>query len=47
MLDGLAVWSREIARPHNEQSPVTIAHERARSARMIDAWEGQGRSITR
>jgi glutathione S-transferase len=41
MLDGLAVWSREIARPHNEQSPITVAHERARSARMIDAWERQ------
>lgn len=41
MLDGLAVWSREIARPHNEQSPITIAHERARSECMTDMWEGQ------
>lgn len=40
MLDGLAVWSRENSRPRNEQSPVTIAHERARSARMIQVWEG-------
>lgn len=40
MLDGLAVWSREIARPKGEQSPTTISHERARSERMTDAWEG-------
>ena len=36
MLDGLAVWSREIARPRDEQSPTTLAHERARSERMLD-----------
>ena len=41
MLDGLAVWSRETGRPHNEQSPTTIAHERVRSERMIDVWERQ------
>jgi glutathione S-transferase len=40
MLDGLAVWSREIARPHDEQSPTTMTHERARSERMTDVWEG-------
>jgi glutathione S-transferase len=40
MLDGLAVWSRERSRPPDEQSPTTIAHERARSERMIDVWEG-------
>jgi glutathione S-transferase len=44
MMDGLAVWSREIGRPRNEQSPTVIAHERARSQRMTDLWE---REITR
>lgn len=44
MMDGLAVWSREIGRPGNEQSPTVIAHERARSQRMTDLWE---REITR
>ena len=39
MLDGLAVWSRELARPRNEQSPTVITHERARSERMADLWE--------
>ena len=39
MTDGLAVWSRENARPENERSPTTIQHETARSARMIELWE--------
>jgi glutathione S-transferase len=39
MMDGLAVWSRELRRPRNEQSPSVIAHERARSERMADLWE--------
>jgi glutathione S-transferase len=39
MLDGLAVWLREIARPRNERSPTTIAHEASRSKRMADVWE--------
>ena len=39
MMDGLAVWSRELRRPPNEQSPSVIAHERARSERMADTWE--------
>lgn len=41
LLDGLAVWGRELARPPNERSPATLAHERARSVRMLDAWEKQ------
>jgi glutathione S-transferase len=44
MMDGLAVWSRELGRPRDEQSPSVIAHERARSERMADLWE---REITR
>ena len=39
LLDGLAVWGREQARPENERSPTTIKHETARSARLMDAWE--------
>ncbi|MSQ20641.1 MAG: hypothetical protein EXR39_14045 [Betaproteobacteria bacterium] len=41
MLDGLAVWGREIGRPTNEQSPTIIRHEAARSERMADLWEAQ------
>jgi glutathione S-transferase len=39
LLDGLAVWSRELARPPNERSPTTLAHEAARATRMMDLWE--------
>ena len=41
LLDGLAVWSRELARPLNERSPTLLAHEARRSERMIDAWESE------
>jgi len=39
MLDGLAVWGREIVRPQNEQSPTVLQHEAQRSERMADLWE--------
>lgn len=39
LVDGLAVWSRELARNANERSPTTLAHEAARAARMLDLWE--------
>ncbi len=39
MLDGLAVWSREIVRPQNERSPTVLQHEARRSERMADLWE--------
>lgn len=39
LLDGLAVWSRERARPDLERSPTTIKHESARCARMTLLWE--------
>jgi glutathione S-transferase len=38
MLDGLSVWSREIARPENERSPAVIQHETNRARRMVDVW---------
>jgi glutathione S-transferase len=39
MLDGLAVWSREILRPENERSPTVLHHEADRARRMVEAWE--------
>lgn len=39
MMDGLAVWARELGRPQIEQSPTTLRHEAARSQRMADLWE--------
>lgn len=41
MMDGLAVWRREIARPQNERSPTILQHEADRSLRMADAWEAE------
>ena len=41
MLDGLAVWSREILRPQNERSPTVLQHEAHRSGRMADLWEAE------
>ena len=41
MVDGLAVWSREIARPEDERSPTVIQHEARRSERMADLWEAE------
>lgn len=39
MLDGLAVWSREILRPVSERSPAVVQHEADRGRRMADVWE--------
>ena len=39
MCDGIAVWGREMARPANERSPTTLAHESARAQRMADFFE--------
>ena len=41
MVDGLAVWGREITRPQNERSPSVLQHEADRSRRMADLWESQ------
>jgi glutathione S-transferase len=40
-MDGLAVWSRENARPAHERSPTTLAHETQRSLRMANLWESE------
>ncbi len=39
MLDGIAVWAREMARPESERSPTTLTHEQARVGRMADLFE--------
>ncbi len=39
MVDGLAVWGRELRRPEAEQSPTIIAHEGERACRLADLWE--------
>ena len=41
MLDGVAVWAREIMRPEGEQSPGTIEHERRRAMRLADFFEAE------
>jgi glutathione S-transferase len=41
MLDGLAVWGREVLRPQNERSHTVLQHEANRSSRMADLWEAQ------
>jgi glutathione S-transferase len=40
MLDGIAVWGRELYRPPTERSPGIIAHETARAQRMAAALDG-------
>ena len=40
MLDGIAVWSREVRRPSTEQSPTIVAHETARALRLVRVFDG-------
>jgi glutathione S-transferase len=39
LLDGVAVWGRELVRPENERSPTVILHETHRSERLTNTWE--------
>jgi glutathione S-transferase len=39
LMDGLAVWLRELYRPQNERSPGVIRHEIDRAARLLALWE--------
>jgi glutathione S-transferase len=41
MLDGIAVWAREMARPESERSPKLLAHEAARTQRLADHFESE------
>lgn len=50
LLDGIAVWNRELRRPAHERSPGVIALEAARAERVADALEGDiaaGRFVAR
>ena len=39
MMDGIAVWNRELRRPEHERSPGVIALEALRAVRVADALE--------
>jgi len=39
MVDGVAVWVREMRRAQQERSPVILQHEADRCVRMADFWE--------
>lgn len=39
MMDGIAVWNRELRRPEHERSPGVIALEALRATRVADALE--------
>ncbi len=41
MLDGVALWAREIMRPENERSPAIVDHERRRAMRLADRFEAE------
>ena len=41
MLDGVAVWAREVLRPEGERSPAIIDHERRRAMRLADRFEAE------
>ena len=41
MLDGVAVWAREVLRPEGERSPAIVDHERRRAMRLADAFEAE------
>ncbi len=39
MLDGVAVWGREMRRPEADRSPTIIAHETARARRLAGVFD--------
>ena len=39
LLDGLAVWGRELRRPETERSPTVLRHEAERSQRLLELWD--------
>jgi glutathione S-transferase len=41
MIDGLAVWAREVIRPAQEQSSTVIGHEQRRAFRLADHFESR------
>jgi glutathione S-transferase len=44
LMDGVAVWMRELYRPASERSPGIVRHETDRAARMAELWEREIRS---
>ena len=44
LLDGVAVWLREMKRPGNERSPGVIAHEAERARRLLAIWDANADS---
>ncbi|WP_187829967.1 glutathione S-transferase family protein [Siccirubricoccus phaeus] len=44
MLDGIAVWNRELRRPPEERSPAVLALEATRADRVADALEAEADS---
>ena len=41
MLEGVALWAREIMRPEGERSPTIVEHECRRAARLADFFEAE------
>jgi len=41
MVDGFAVWSRELSRAQNERSATALEHESDRARRMAELWEAE------
>jgi glutathione S-transferase len=41
MLDGIAVWAREVRRPEGQKSPGIERHEVDRAGRMADFWDAE------
>ncbi len=41
MLEGVALWAREIMRPEVERSPTIVEHERRRASRLADFFEAE------
>jgi glutathione S-transferase len=41
MCEGICVWVREMNRPEGQRSPIALAHEAVRSARMADLFEAR------
>jgi len=41
MVDGFAVWRRELSRAQNERSATALEHEADRARRMAELWEAE------
>lgn len=41
LMDGLAVWGRELKRPEQIQSTKLLSHEEARAERLTEWWEAR------